>query len=88
MWTAMLEAMGAKAALPADQADRLAARFELSPAQIKGAVLTARYAAMASGAELNVADLEAGAARELAKEGRSAAATSEPLTRTLGGRRA
>ncbi|MGD1875865.1 MAG: ATP-binding protein [Kiloniellaceae bacterium] len=55
---------------------RLAAAHSLSPAQIKSAVLSARYAALAAGRAMNEADLAAGARRELAKEGRGNSAQS------------
>jgi hypothetical protein len=50
----------------------LADRFDLSPAQIKGAVLSASYSALEGGRDLAEADLEAGATSELIKEGRAA----------------
>jgi ATPase family associated with various cellular activities (AAA) len=63
-------------------AEALAVRHDLSPAQIKGAVLSARYTALAAGRGLEVADLEAGAAAESVKEGRAPAATNVmPLRR-------
>ena len=58
-----------------------ASRYELTPAQIKGAVLSARYTALAETRDVELADLEDGAARELAKEGRSAAPRTEPPNR-------
>ncbi len=61
--------------------DILASRYELTPAQIKGAVLSARYTALAEARDVELSDLEDGAARELAKEGRSAAPRTEPPNR-------
>ncbi len=55
----------------------LAAAHGLSPAQIKSAVLTARYAALAARRAMTPADLAAGARRELVKEGRKGAATAK-----------
>jgi ATP-dependent 26S proteasome regulatory subunit len=49
----------------------VAADVELSPAQIKGASLSARLAAMRSGGPLDAAAFIKGIERELAKEGRS-----------------
>jgi MoxR-like ATPase len=88
VWEALLAVMGEDATALANDIDRLAARFELSPAQIKGAVLSARYASFAVGPKLRVAELEAGAARELAKDGRSAAVGAKPAVRAVGGHRA
>ena len=48
-----------------------AERFELSPAQIKAAVLSAYYASGARGGPLGAPDLLGAVARELRKEGRS-----------------
>ncbi len=56
---------------------RLAAQHSLSPAQIKSAVLSARYAALAEGRPMSESDLAAGARRELAKEGRAPASKRE-----------
>ncbi|MGZ8281608.1 MAG: ATP-binding protein, partial [Allosphingosinicella sp.] len=87
VWRRLLEVIGENAKALAPEIERLAVRFDLSPAQIKGAVLSARYASLAAGAKLRVADLEAGAARELAKEGRSAATGAEAPARGAGGSR-
>ncbi len=56
---------------------RLAAQHSLSPAQIKSAVLSARYAALAEGRPMSESDLASGARRELAKEGRAPASKRE-----------
>jgi hypothetical protein len=66
--------------------DRLASEHSLSPAQIKCAVLSARYAALAAGRSIGEADLAAGARRELAKEGRAGQAA--PRARERRSRRA
>lgn len=74
LWRTMLAALGATAAdLDGDLA-RLAATHELSPAQIKSAALTARYAALAEARDVRSSDVEAAAASELVKEGRAAPA--------------
>ena len=66
----VLAGRGAVAALDAPL--RLCAeRFELTPAQIKGAVLTAHFDSLRAGSELALAHLLNGVARELRKEGRS-----------------
>jgi len=87
VWVRLLEVMGENVKALAEDIERLAVRFDLSPAQIKGAVLSARYASLAAKSKLRVADLEAGAARELAKEGRSPATCAEPSARGRGGAR-
>lgn len=75
LWRTMLTALGAAATdLEADLA-RLATTHELSPAQIKSAALSARYAALAETREIRVSDIEAAAASELVKEGRAAPPT-------------
>ena len=62
----------------------LAARYDLSPAQIKSAALTARYAALADrGRAIDIADLETAVQLELTKEGRSpASAEVRPIPRS------
>jgi hypothetical protein len=80
LWERMLQVLGVRAEA-VDGFDALAGRYELSPAQIKGAVLSARYGALAEMREVELADLDEGASRELAKEGRSAAPRAEPPAR-------
>lgn len=72
IWTLALAALGSGLATRAETVEQLAQRHDLSPAQIKGAALSASYAALAAGRALTLADLEAGATAELVKEGRSA----------------
>ena len=58
-----------------------AARFEISPAQIKAAMLSAHYAARKSNASVSQRHLMSGIARELRKEGRNLPADLATLTR-------
>jgi len=78
LWRSMLAALGAAEAALEDGLARLAATHELSPAQIKGAALSARYAAMAAGRGIRLEDAERAAAEELVKEGRAAPAGTPP----------
>jgi SpoVK/Ycf46/Vps4 family AAA+-type ATPase len=72
LWQRMLAVLGVEIEPLERSLDALAARYELSPAQIKGATLSARYSALAETRDVELSDLEDGAARELAKEGRPA----------------
>jgi ATPase family associated with various cellular activities (AAA) len=72
VWRLALAALGSDPAAMADDVQTLAERHDLSPAQIKGAVLSARYAALAANRKLVADDLDAGACAELLKEGRAA----------------
>jgi hypothetical protein len=83
LWRRALTVLGADGPALDEAVGQVATRFDLSPAQINGAVLSARYAAMAEDREVAAADLEGGAAREFAKEGRSAAARPESPARRL-----
>jgi hypothetical protein len=83
VWARMLEVLGVDIEPLARSVSALAARYELSPAQIKGAVLSARYTALSETRDIELADLEAGAARELTKEGRSALPRTEPVGRRM-----
>jgi SpoVK/Ycf46/Vps4 family AAA+-type ATPase len=80
LWERMLQVLAA-GTRALQGLDALASRYDLTPAQIKGAVLSARYTALAETRDVELADLEDGAARELAKEGRSAAPRTEPPNR-------
>lgn len=82
IWAAVLAALGA-GALKKDVSS-LATRYDLSPAQIKSAALTARYAALADrGRAMSVDDLETAVQLELTKEGRSmATADVRPIPRS------
>jgi hypothetical protein len=86
LWRQLLQALsapieGLEAVLPS-----LAARHELSPAQIKSAVLSATYSARERGTEIRAADLESAAAEELTKEGRAAPAQARPIRHRGAGR--
>jgi SpoVK/Ycf46/Vps4 family AAA+-type ATPase len=83
LWARMLEVLGVDVEPLARSLAALAARYELSPAQIKGAALSARYTALSETRVVELADLEAGAARELVKEGRSAVPSTEPVGRRM-----
>jgi AAA+ superfamily predicted ATPase len=82
IWTRALTALGVAVA-ELGGAAALAARHDLSPAQIKSATLSANYTALATGRAITLADLDQGACAELIKEGRSVSpATITPLRRT------
>ncbi len=70
VWTLAIAALGLDMPEPAAIA-MLAERHDLSPAQIKSAVLSAAYAALADGRKPDFADFDQGAGAELVKEGRS-----------------
>jgi hypothetical protein len=76
IWTLALDALSIRLAKRKETIAQLAARHDLSPAQIKGAVLSARYTALQGERKVTAADLEAGAAAELIKEGRSASSVA------------
>jgi len=81
-YTGVLAGAGAVATLEAPL--RLCAeRFELTPAQIKGAVLTAHFDSLRADAAIALPDLLRGVARELRKDGRSMP-TDLVLTTTRG----
>lgn len=73
LWTQYTAVLAGQGALPELEAPlRLCAdRFELTPAQIKGAVLTAHFDSLRAGAPLDLAHLLSGVARELRKDGRN-----------------
>lgn len=72
LWTRMLAALGIDPAPLEPQLARLAESHELTPAQIKGAALSALYSALEAERDLAANDLRRAAERELAKEGRTA----------------
>jgi hypothetical protein len=75
LWHKLLLTAGADAAALAPIIEDLSQSYETSPAQIKSAVLTAKYAAVGADRRIGAADLETALAREFAKEGRSVPAT-------------
>ena len=81
LWTLMLAALGVDEAPLAATLGKLAKSHELSPAQIKGAALSARYSALAAERPVSAADLEEGATNELTKEGRSMPVRTGPSNR-------
>jgi SpoVK/Ycf46/Vps4 family AAA+-type ATPase len=70
LWEKMLTPLGLSAARRAPLAVALGAEHELSPAQIKGAALSAAYLAAAAGEPIAHAHLAEGVRREFLKEGR------------------
>jgi hypothetical protein len=79
LWRRMLEGLGKDPAPLTEAIDRLAITHDLSPAQIKGAALSALYSALHGGRAISPADLTAATEQELTKEGRAApAATTKP----------
>lgn len=72
LWDKMLAALGVARRTRTALVPVLAAEHELSPAQIKGAALSAAYFAAAGGGEIGEAELTDGVAREFVKEGRLA----------------
>jgi broad-specificity NMP kinase len=88
LWDKMLAALGLPPGLRDTCAAALAAEHELSPAQIKGAALSAAYLAAARGEPIGPADLAEGVGREFLKEGRLAsvvAANPVPARRAAHG---
>src|SRR5205807_2155835 len=81
LWRVMLTALGIASEPLPTTVDRLAETHDLSPAQIKGAALSAHYTALAAGRAIAAADLEEGAGREMTKEGRAAPPNTETLPR-------
>ncbi|SCX79634.1 ATP-binding protein [Nitrosospira sp. Nsp13] len=71
LWKTMLAALGIDPTALLATLDSLANSYDLSPAQIKSAALSARYAALETGSTVTAAGLEAAAGAELTKEGRS-----------------
>ena len=88
LWDKMLVALGLESGLREACAASLAAEHELSPAQIKGAALSAAYLAEARGEAIGPSDLAEGVSREFLKEGRLAsvvAANPVPARRAAHG---
>jgi hypothetical protein len=82
IWTGALVALGADPDALEGGLEAPAARYDLSPAQIKSAALTARYAALADrDRAISADDIDAAARQELVKEGRSAPTAPTPLLR-------
>ncbi len=85
LWHAMLAAAGADEDLRDTCAGLLARTHDLTPAQIKGAVVSAAYRALAAGKPISMADVEAGVRQEFLKEGKLVSAVNtaadEPLAR-------
>ena len=75
IWRRLLEAMEADVEMLDAQVTALAARADISPSQIKSAILTARYAALRAEGPIDGAMLEAAVALEYAKEGRTSERT-------------
>lgn len=71
LWLLMLAGLEVDAGPLGSTVQKLAGSYDLSPAQIKGAALSARYLAAAVGRDVSSQDLQTGALRELIKEGRS-----------------
>jgi len=79
LWQRMLVGLGIDPVPLSEVIDNLAATRDLSPAQIKGAALSALYSAMHEGRAIEAGDLITATEQELAKEGRTApASTSKP----------
>jgi SpoVK/Ycf46/Vps4 family AAA+-type ATPase len=81
LWGVMLAALGVATDPLAAVLDGLAESHDLSPAQIKGAALSAHYTALAASRTIAAADLTEGAGRELEKEGRAAPPSANALPR-------
>ena len=79
LWTRMLAGLGADPKPLARQIGKIAETHDLSPAQIKGAALSALYSALHAGRAIDAGDLKAAAEQELTKEGRAMpAGTAKP----------
>ena len=76
LWHRMLAGLGTDTAPLSEAIERLAATHDLSPAQIKGAALSALYSALHEGRTVTDADLRAATEQELTKEGRAASAST------------
>jgi hypothetical protein len=81
-----LTALGVDLEPLAMKLDDLAQIYDLSPAQIKGAALTACYIALAANRPVSIQDLDEGAIHELTKEGRSVSASTSNDRRRNGHR--
>lgn len=71
IWKLSLAALDSDLAKDAEALTRLAERHDLTPAQIKGAVLSATYTALEAERAVTPDDLDAGAVAERIKEGRA-----------------
>ena len=78
LWDKMLTALAVPKRRRGEFAAALASAHEMSPAQIKGAALSAAYAAEAEGKPLGLDHLTEGVLREFLKEGRLAAIAPVP----------
>lgn len=79
LWQRMLAGLGTDPAPLSEAIDKLAATHDLSPAQIKGAALSALYSALHEDRTIEAGDLTAATKQELTKEGRTApASTAKP----------
>ncbi len=78
LWQTMLRALGADLQPLQACVHGLAEDHELSPAQIKGAALSAAYSAAEQARTIEARDLQAAAALELDKEGRAAQPQARP----------
>ena len=72
LWDKLLAPLGVKKRRRAELVERFAAAHELSPAQIKGAALSAAYLAQAARKPISIENLAEGVTREFLKEGRLA----------------
>lgn len=82
LWARMLGLMGVAEKALADIVPPLAAAHELTPAQIKGAALSAAYRARSADREIAVEDIDEGVRIEFRKEGRLV--TSVPTRNSAG----
>ena len=76
IWTRMIDGLGQDPAPLSDAIEEIARTHDLSPAQIKGAALSALYSALHAGRAIEAGDLKAAAEHELTKEGRAMPATA------------
>jgi SpoVK/Ycf46/Vps4 family AAA+-type ATPase len=79
LWDLTLATLGVRRRLRQELVPKVAAAYELTPAQIKGAALTAAYRADADGG-ITADDVERAARLELQKEGRLVSAIPDDVT--------
>jgi AAA+ superfamily predicted ATPase len=84
LWEKLLAPLGVPAKRRAELAAALAPPHDLSPAQIKGAILSAAYLAEAAGEPIGLDRLSEGVLREFLKEGRLASVAPQPRRRANG----
>jgi hypothetical protein len=84
LWSTMLRVLGVEPTPLAQDVARLAESCDLSPAQIKEAVLGAWFGAQEAERAVTVEDLDRAAARELTKEGRTPPAMAVRPRRSRG----